>query len=79
MEEMSNLPPGVTDSMCEGSDDPCGRCGHLWSEHLEEEDYVYNSYGEVVMACNIKGCDDCEGYSDEPYEPDWDSMNEDLD
>ena len=79
MEEMSNLPPGVTDSMCEGSDDPCGRCGHVWSDHLEEEDYVYNSYGEVVNACNTKGCDDCEGYLDEPYEPDWDSMNENLD
>jgi hypothetical protein len=65
--------------MCEGSDDPCGRCGHVWSEHLEEEDYVYNSYGEVVTACNNKYCDGCEGYSDEPYEPDWDSMNEDLD
>ena len=66
---MSSLPPGITDSMLEPSDDPCGRCGHRWSEHLLEDDYVYNSYGEVVNACNMKGCDDCEGYLDEPYEP----------
>ena len=66
---MSNLPPGVTDSMCEGSDDPCARCGHRWSDHLEEEDYEYNSYGEVVMACNMKGCDGCEGYLEGEYEP----------
>ena len=56
---MSNLPPGVTDSMCEGNDDPCARCGHVWSVHLDEEDYVYNAYGEVTIACNMKSCMGC--------------------
>ena len=65
---MSSLPPGVTDSMCEGSDDPCARCGHAWSEHLDEEDYVYNAYGEVTMACNMKSCMGCEGYLEGEYE-----------
>ena len=51
---MSNLPPGVTDSMCEPSDDPCERCGHRWSEHLLEDDYIYNAYGEVTIACNAR-------------------------
>ena len=66
---MSNLPPGVTDSMCEPSDDPCARCGHVWSVHLEEEDYVYNAYGEVSIACNMKSCMGCEGYLEGEYEP----------
>ena len=66
---MSSLPPGITDSMLEPDDPPCGRCGHAWSDHLEEEDYEYNSYGEVVMACNMKGCDGCEGYLEGEYEP----------
>ena len=68
---MSSLPPGITDSMLEGSDDPCGRCGHVWSDHLEEDDVVYNSYGEVVIACDNKHCDGCEGYSDDEYTPSW--------
>ena len=68
---MSSLPPGITDSMLEGSDDPCGRCGHVWSEHLDEDDVVYNSYGEVVIACDNKHCDGCEGYSDDEYTPSW--------
>ena len=54
--------------MCEGSDDPCARCGHAWSEHLDEEDYVYNAYGEVTMACNMKSCMGCEGYLEGEYE-----------
>jgi len=66
---MSSLPPGVTDSMCEGSDDPCARCGHVWSEHLDKDDIVYNSYGEVVIACDNKHCDGCEGFLDDEYEP----------
>jgi len=69
---MSNLPPGVTDSMCEGSDDPCARCGHVWSVHLEEEDYVYNAYGEVSIACNMKSCMGCEGYLEGEYEQEYD-------
>jgi hypothetical protein len=66
---MSNLPPGVTDSMCEPSDDPCERCGHRWSEHLLEDDYIYNAYGEVTIACNMKSCMGCEGYIEGEYEP----------
>ena len=66
---MSSLPPGVTDDMCEPSDDPCARCGHRWSEHISEDDYVYNSYGEVIVACNMKSCMGCEGYLEGEYEP----------
>ena len=66
---LSSLPPGVTDSMCEGNDDPCARCGHVWSVHLDEEDYVYDAEGYVVTACNSKYCDGCEGYLDGEYEP----------
>lgn len=71
---MSNLPPGVTDSMCEPIDDQCSRCGHLWSEHLNECDFIFNSYGEVVTACGAKHCEGCQGFLEGAYEPDWDSM-----
>ena len=67
----SDLPAGCTEAMCDGNDDPCGNCGHLWSEHLGEDEYVYNSYGEVIMACNIEGCDDCTEFSDDEYVPSW--------
>jgi len=63
------LPAGVTDSMCEPYDPSCGRCGHLWSEHLDEEDYEYNSDGEVVFACDMKNCGGCDGFLDDEYEP----------
>lgn len=71
--KMSSLPPGITDSMLEPVDPICGRCGHLWSDHLEEDDVVYNSYGEVVIACNMKHCDGCEGFSDDEYTPSWEA------
>jgi len=66
---MSSLPPGITDSMLEPDNPPCGRCGHAWSDHLDENDVVYNSYGEIVIACNMKHCDGCEGFLDDEYEP----------
>mgnify|MGYP003322360325 FL=1 len=117
-EELSGyLPCGVTDAMCDGYDPPCGRCGHLYSDHYETDEEMdnrqfdykknnieellnetgshesgqiqYNADGIVSHACDctrgktqeekIKNQCDCEGFSDEPYEPDWDSMNEDLD
>ena len=34
---MSNLPPGVTDSMCEPDDPRCGNCGCLASNHYAED------------------------------------------
>ena len=68
---MSSLPWGVTDAMCDGDDDPCARCGHVWSEHLDEDDYIYNSYGEVVVACDNKYCQSCEGYLEGEYIPSW--------
>jgi hypothetical protein len=34
---MSSLPCGVTDAMCCPRDDPCGSCGHLFSDHYSEE------------------------------------------
>jgi len=37
---MSSLPCGITDAMCEPYDPPCGGCGHLWSDHYEEDDTV---------------------------------------
>jgi len=69
--KMSSLPPGITDSMLEPDDPPCGRCGHAWSDHLEEDDVIYNSYGEVVIACNMKHCDGCAGFLDDEYTPSW--------
>ena len=56
----------------------------------ESSQIQYNADGTVSHACDctsggktqeekIKNQCDCEGFSDEPYEPDWDSMNEDLD
>ena len=69
--KMSSLPPGITDSMLEPDDPPCGRCGHAWSDHLDEDDVVYNSYGEIVIACNMKHCDGCAGFSDDEYTPSW--------
>ena len=67
----SDLPAGCTEAMCDGDDYPCGNCGHSWSDHLEEDEYVYNSEGEIIMACNMKDCDGCTGFSDDEYTPSW--------
>ena len=58
--------------------------------HHDSDGIQYNADGSVSHACDhtsggktqkdrVKNQCDCEGFSDEPYEPDWDSMNEDLD
>ncbi len=57
---MSNLPPGVTDSMCEPHYSECANCGHSAEMHLEEK----------AQPCDQKGCD-CEGYAEGEYEPDY--------
>jgi hypothetical protein len=42
-----NLPPGCTNAMCEPNDPECGNCGHLWSEHYDEDS------GEIpAQPCN---------------------------
>ena len=55
----------------------------------ESHQIMYDAYGERVHGCDctwgktqedkLKNQCDCTGFNDEPYEPDWDSMNEDLD
>ena len=69
---MSNLPPGITDSMLEPDDPACGSCGHACSDHLEDNEIVYDSNGDVILACDHIGCQ-CEGFYDGEYEPerDW--------
>ena len=46
------LPAGVTDSMTDGNDPACGRCGHLYSDHYENDDElqqkVFNYKNELV-------------------------------
>jgi len=34
---MSSLPCGVTDSMCDGYNPKCARCGHTWDMHYETD------------------------------------------
>ena len=61
---MSNLPPGVTDSMTDGIDETCASCGHRYSEH------EYNK----PESCDMKDCD-CESFIEGEYEPDYDEDN----
>lgn len=59
-----NLPPGVTDEMCEGGPvQVCGNCGHFKEHHLEEGD----------EPCDYKECE-CPGFVEDEYEPE---INED--
>ena len=77
-----------SDHMLEDGDD------HEWAfEKLirvvkSSSDIEFNADGERVHACNMidytksdgtKVQCECTAYNDEPPEPDWDSMNEDLD
>ena len=55
---MSSLPPGVTDSMCEGITEYCARCGHEAEIHLDDD----------TMVCDKIGCG-CEKYIEGEYEP----------
>ena len=66
---MSSLPPGVTDSMCDGITSYCGNCGHTSEFHYEDGDELLNSKGEIVSCCDYKGCS-CIGFGDFDYEPD---------
>ena len=60
---MSSLPPGVTDSMCEGGPDQyCATCGHSRQEFHEDDE---------KESCFHKDCD-CEAYVEGEYEPDYD-------
>ena len=74
---MSSLPPGVTDSMCDGVISHCGNCGHTSEFHYEEEDLIYTPNGEKIC-CDHKGCS-CVGFGDFEYEPDYDDYRSDLD
>jgi len=65
---MSSLPPGVTDSMCDGVISHCARCGHESEMHLDDE----------TMTCDHVGCH-CDGYLEGEYEPDYDDYRSDLD
>jgi hypothetical protein len=67
----SDLPAGCTEAMCDEPDPACGRCGHAWSDHLDEDEYVYDADGNVAEACNRKGCNDCDGFLDDEYIPAW--------
>ena len=51
----SDLPAGCTEAMCDEPDPACGRCGHAWSDHLDEDESVYDADGNVAEACNRKG------------------------
>jgi len=49
----------------------------------DSQDIEYNADGEVIHACNMlegiksnKNQCDCEGFSDEPYEPDYDNWRD---
>lgn len=66
----SYLPCGVTDKMCEPYDPYCGNCGHKYSDHLDDDDYLYDSNGMVVSVCGLKKCY-CSEFGDFEYEPDW--------
>lgn len=83
-----DLPPGVTDSMCEPNDPACARCGHLFSMHYDDEDIEYSSDGDI-RACdhtNGRGSDEerlalrclCEGFEDGEYCPNEDDYGDDL-
>lgn len=69
---MCNLPPGITDIMLESDDPVCGDCGHIWSEHLEEKDIVYDEDGTPIDSCGILRCE-CNGFCDDDEDPevDW--------
>lgn len=57
---MSNLPPGCTDSMCDGGPEQfCATCGHSAEMHLDEG----------TEPCDQKGCE-CQAYTEGEYEPD---------
>lgn len=64
----SNLPPGVTDSMCDGIDEECANCGHPYSMHEDAK----------PEKCDHVNCD-CESFVEGEYEPDYDDFRNDMD
>lgn len=92
---MSSLPPGVTNSMCDGVSSYCGNCGHEYSEHYENDKELYVKKCERDGDMHIgaieydnkgkisNGCDIkkcfCEGFYESEYEPDYDDYTSDLD
>ena len=81
----SYLPCGVTDSMCEPYNPPCGNCGHFSDEHYEDNDDITQpcqrdtiGYDSDGIERNSNGeithaCDIkgcyCSGFGDFEYEP----------
>lgn len=66
---MSSLPPGVTDSMCDGGPEQyCANCGHSEEYHLDED----------KQPCDHVNCD-CKQYVEGEYEPDGDDRGHDRD
>jgi len=66
---MSNLPPGVTDAMCEPFDPMCG-CGHYYSDHNEDETCDMYANIKKKEACTCKKFEE----GDFEPEPDEDRM-----
>ena len=50
---MLNLPPGVTDSMCDGDDPRCQTCFHLFSDHYDTDEKKLEITGDTILACDI--------------------------
>ncbi len=67
---MSSLPPGCTDSMCEGGPEQfCANCGHSENDHLEKNGKDPCDHRDP--ATTYRGAIDCEcpGYVEGEYEP----------
>lgn len=82
----SDLPCGVTQSMCDGYDPECAKCGHLSSDHYDDDNIEYNSDGQVTHACDCtrgkteeekqKNWCACDGFVEGCYEPDFEYDDE---
>ena len=77
---MSNLPPGITDSMCEGGPiQYCRNCGHSEEDHYEI--VAIDARGElsacdvVVNSINKQRCY-CHKFEEGEYEPDSEPWKE---
>ncbi len=80
---MSNLPPGVTDSMIENhyADKICANCNHFWSEHLTDEEVGQRySEGEVYQTkCDGEPHCPCSLFEEKEYEgPDPDDAYQQM-
>ncbi len=66
---MSSLPPGVTDSMCEGGPEQfCANCGHSEQDHDEEKPEACEHRNPKNKWHDNIDCD-CTGYIEGEYEP----------